>query len=782
MVNSLLASLLMGLTAVSTASISSRSTLSPSPSPTPVWECNGQLMPVFCDSSKSPEQRVAALVSNLTLSEKISQIGSNSAPGIERLGIPAYQWWSEALHGVCISPSVHFRDPTPVATSFPEPILTSGSFNKDLFQRIGDVIGTEGRAMANAGNAGLTFWAPNINIVRDPRWGRLQETPGEDPFLTSQYAKHFVQGVQGIDPFWLQATSTCKHFASYNLDNWHGMDRYHFNALVTKQDWADTYSQPFEACVVGANASGIMCSYNAMNGVPTCADPNLLTTLARGKWKFDGYITADCGAAADVWTAHKYGGSAAGAVAASVKAGMDIDCGSFVAQNGMDAVTNCVNCTKGALKMSELDTAVAHLFRLRLRLGYFDPPSHAPYNAASYKSINYTDHFQSALQAAREGIVVLDNHKNALPLSTTAIKSIAVIGPNSDDGGTMQGVDCHGVPPYLITPKMAFANFSTVNHAMGCDINSNNKSGFAAAISATKNSDAVVLVMGIDQSIEYEMKDRTNLLLPGVQAELIANVKEAAGDKPVILVIMSGGVIDFTSQLKDGVDAAVWIGYPGQSGGQALAEIIFGDVAPSGRTVQTWYKNEDFADGEPTMIDMFNMNMRPNTSSNYPGRTYRFFTGSSLYPFGFGLSYTSWGYTNFVSHSTPSRQLTTAVINKMLKQDNRYDADVLVTLSVDVSNLGTVASDHSVLFFTHAPNAGSQGIPQKELVAFVRTGVVQPGQTTTVKVTLTAFALSVCGSEGDFAASAGNWTVSTDKARDDGGSAKLMLQVLNNQF
>jgi beta-glucosidase-like glycosyl hydrolase len=294
------------------------------------FACKKDVLPTFCDPTKRIDDRVAELVSKMTPEEKIAQVGSNGVPDIDRLGIPAYQWWGEAQHGVCSSPSVKFVAPTPVGTSFPEPGLTGATFDKELFSTVGDVIGKEGRAMANAGNAGLTFWAPNINIVRDPRWGRLLETPGEDPYLTSMYAIHFIKGVQGVDPTgrgYLQAASTPKHYAGYNFDSWHGMDRYHYNALISKQDWADTYSQPFQASVVGANASGLMCSYNALNGTPTCASSDLMTKLAREEYGFDGYITGDCGAADDVWTAHNYGGDAAGAAAASITAGMDVDCG-----------------------------------------------------------------------------------------------------------------------------------------------------------------------------------------------------------------------------------------------------------------------------------------------------------------------------------------------------------------------------------------------------------------------------------------------------------------------
>ena len=659
-----------------------------------------------------------------------------------------------------------------------------------------------------------------------------------------------------------------KYRGGWDQHNGNGNNRYHFNAIVNKQDWADTYSQPFQACVEGAQASGIMCkwvaslhcrcvhsynhhtslllhhtpllhhgfgqlwapaacrsgsdlptlttsvghytvptrypryphpfaisagSYNAMNGVPTCASPDLIQTLAREKWGFDGYLAGDCGAAEDVWTAHAYGGSAEGAVAESIRAGLDNDCGSFVGKHGVNAVQNCTNCTGGPLAVADLDKAVAHLFRLRLRLGYFDPPTIAPYGNKSYTAVNYTAHFQKALQAAREGITVLvnknmnsNNNGNngntggagraaspspTLPFSRETIKSVAVIGPNADNGPNMQGVDCHGVPPYLITPRDAFANFTTqVNYAQGCSIGKKDTSGFADATAAVAKSDAVVMVMGLDPSIEYEMRDRTNLLLPGSQPALVAAVKKAAGNKPVVLVLMTGGVLDVTEQLAAGVDAVIWCGYPGQSGGQALAEVVFGAVPPSGRTPLTWYKNEDFADGSKAMVNMFDMGMRPNKTSNNPGRTYRFFSGETLYNFGHGLQYTTFDYSHFTAAGT----VTAAAINKVVTADTRgrYTSDPLVTLSITVTNTGTsVGSDHSVLFYATPPTAGTNGDPLKSLVGFGRTGILAPGQSATVIVTLTAWELSLADPTGMRGARQGAWTVVANGEGKVGGGA-----------
>uniref|UniRef100_A0A453PJ88 Glycoside hydrolase family 3 N-terminal domain-containing protein n=1 Tax=Aegilops tauschii subsp. strangulata TaxID=200361 RepID=A0A453PJ88_AEGTS len=272
------------------------------------------------------ERRAADLVSKLSLEEKISQLGDES-PAVARLGVPAYKWWSEALHGVAWSKGMHLDGPLRAATSFPQVILTAASFNPHLWYRIGQVIGTEARGVYNNGQAeGLTFWAPNINVFRDPRWGRGQETPGEDPTMTGKYAAVFVRGVQGyaisgaINSSDLEASACCKHFTAYDLENWKGVTRFAFDAKVTEQDLADTYNPPFKSCVEDGGASGIMCSYNRVNGVPTCADHNLLSKTARGDWSFNGYITSDCDAVAIIHDVQGYAKAPEDAVADVLKA------------------------------------------------------------------------------------------------------------------------------------------------------------------------------------------------------------------------------------------------------------------------------------------------------------------------------------------------------------------------------------------------------------------------------------------------------------------------------
>ncbi|KAA8536486.1 hypothetical protein F0562_028964 [Nyssa sinensis] len=311
-----------------------------------VFACNVANNPAlanftFCDSSKAVAVRVDDLVKRLTLQEKIGFL-VNAAGSVSRLGIPKYEWWSEALHGVSyVGPGTHFSSVVPGATSFPQVILTAASFNVSLFETIGKVVSTEARAMYNVGLAGLTFWSPNVNIFRDPRWGRGQETPGEDPLLSSKYAAAYVRGLQQRDDGdkdRLKVAACCKHYTAYDLDNWKGVDRYHFNAVVTKQDMDDTFQPPFKSCVLDGNVASVMCSYNQVNGIPTCADPNLLKGVIRGDWKLNGYIVSDCDSLDVFFKSQHYTKTPEEAAAKAILAGLDLNCGSFLGQHTQAAV------------------------------------------------------------------------------------------------------------------------------------------------------------------------------------------------------------------------------------------------------------------------------------------------------------------------------------------------------------------------------------------------------------------------------------------------------------
>lgn len=438
---------------------------------------------------------------------------SNYATAMPSVGIQYSQWWSEALHGVAVSPGVQFSQETPYATSFPQIIATSHSFNRSLFSAIGAAIGTEIRAFSNLGAAGLTYWTPNLNIFRDPRWGRGQETPGEDPYLTSEYVSAYVPSLQydkEVDADHLKVSACCKHYVAYSVEDYEGMDRHHFDAEVTAMDMADTYLPSFEACASPGRGEGscMMCSYNAVNGVPTCTNKALLTTLARDTWGFNGYITSDCGAVEDVYDTHNYADSPEEAIFDVLQAGMDTECGKWFDLN----LNNSVH--SDLVTMDMVDRALANMLSIHFRLGRFDSKGTA-FDSLGWSDVNSARNQELAKDAARQSVVLLKNEKWALPIAADSIQSIAVIGPNADAMKTMQG-NYAGHAPYLISPLQAIRDTlgeGRVNYAMGCEIESESTEGFEEAEQAVLVSDVILLVVGIDQSQEREGHDRYRNLL-----------------------------------------------------------------------------------------------------------------------------------------------------------------------------------------------------------------------------------------------------------------------------
>ncbi|KAK6938171.1 Glycoside hydrolase family 3 C-terminal domain [Dillenia turbinata] len=679
----------------------------------------------FCQTKLPIAQRVKDLVSRLTLDEKISQL-VNTAPAITRLGIPAFEWWSEALHGVAnAGKGISFDGPIKAATSFPQVILTSASFDVLLWYRIASVIGTEARAVYNAGQAtGMTFWAPNINIFRDPRWGRGQETPGEDPLVTGKYAISYVRGVQG-DSFQggklrdghLQASACCKHFTAYDLDNWKGIGRFVFDAKVTPQDLADTYQPPFQSCINQARASGIMCAYNRVNGVPNCADYDLLSKTAREIWKFQGYITSDCDAVSIIYEKQEYAKSPEDAVADVLKAGMDLNCGNYLLNHTKSAVQ------KGKVRVAQIDRALHNLFSMRMRLGLFNgDPTRLPYGKIGPDQVCSEDHQSLALEAARDGIVLLKNSGRLLPLSKIKTPSLAVIGPNANAPQTLLG-NYFGPPCKTVTPLEGLQSYvkKTVYH-QGCDFVNCTSASLGEAVALAKSVDYVVLIMGLDQTWEREDHDRDDLVLPGKQQSLITGVAKAAR-KPVVLVLLCGGPVDVTFAKYDhNIGSILWAGYPGEAGGTALAQIIFGDHNPGGRLPITWYP-KDFI-----RVPMTDMRMRPDPSSGYPGRTYRFYKGETVFEYGYGLSYSNYAY-EFASTEHKKLYLNQTAVSDATKN---LDSDRFILVSelgsdacekmkysetIRVKNEGEMVGKHPVLLFV-AIGQPKEGRPIKRLIGF----------------------------------------------------------------
>ncbi|KAL0701058.1 hypothetical protein Bca4012_057180 [Brassica carinata] len=666
----------------------------------------------FCNMGLKAEARVADLVGRLTLEEKIGFLVSK-ATGVSRLGIPDYNWWSEALHGVSdVGGGSNFKGPVPGATSFPQVILTAASFNVSLFQAIGKVVSTEARAMYNVGVGGLTFWSPNINIFRDPRWGRGQETPGEDPTLASKYAVAYVKGLQGTDggdPNRLKVAACCKHYTAYDVDNWKDVHRYTFNSVVNQQDMDDTFQPPFRSCVVDGNVASVMCSYNQVNGKPTCADPDLLSGVIRGQWKLNGYIVSDCDSVEVMYASQHYTKTPEEAVAKSMLAGLDLNCDHFTGQHAIGAVK------AGLVNESDVDTAISNNFATLMRLGFFNgDPKKQPYGNLGPQDVCTAENQELAREAARQGIVLLKNSNGSLPFSPSAIKTLAVIGPNANVTETMIG-NYHGVPCKYTTPLQGLVETVSATYQQGCPNVACTEADIDSATSLAASADAVVLVMGTDLSIEREDHDRIDLFLPGKQQQLVTEVTKAAKG-PVVLVIMSGGGLDVTfAKNNEKITSIMWVGFPGQAGGLAIADVIFGRYNPSGKLPMTWYP-QSYVENLP----MSNMNMRPNNSTGYPGRTYRFYTGETVYAFGDGISYTQFNHRHIKAPRLVSLGLDASHPCRSLKCQS-VDAigpHCVKTFEVQlrVRNAGNREGSNTVFLFMTPPAVHRS--PVKHLLAF----------------------------------------------------------------
>ncbi|GER40282.1 beta-xylosidase 1 [Striga asiatica] len=673
----------------------------------PPFSCDSSKLPL-CDARLPIGARVKDLVSRLSLDEKIQQL-VNTAASIPRLNISAYEWWSEALHGISRhGKGINFgAGPVKSATMFPQVILTAASFDANLWYRVAQAIGEEGRAVYNAGQAkGLTFWAPNINIFRDPRWGRGQETPGEDPLVAGKYSVAYVRGIQG-DSFEggelkdgrLKASACCKHYTAHDLDNWKGVTRYVFDAKVSKQDLADTYQPPFRACVEEGRASGIMCAYNRVNGVPSCADYNLLTETARKQWGFQGYIVSDCDAVAVIHDQQGYAKQPEDAVADVLQAGMDIDCGSYLLKHTNSAVA------RNKTLEQHIDRALTNLFSIRIRLGLFNgDPSKLEYGKISPAQICSKAHLDLALEAAQSGIVLLKNDAKLLPFQKAHQNaSIAVIGPHANSTepflGNYEGFPCGNTT--ILEALQKYNSLSTVRYHPGCEsVNCTSDRLIDEAVSVAKEADYVVMVMGLDQTIEREKLDRLELGLPGNQENFVIRVAKVA-KRPLVLVLLCGGPVDVSfAKENPKIGGILWAGYPGEAGGVAVAQTLFGDNNPGGKLPVTWYPKEF------VRVAMTDMRMRPEPSTYYPGRTYRFYTGPKVFEFGHGLSYTEHSY-EFVSvkphnisvnrKSGRHGQARSATVSGLGAA--KACKEMKLEVQVKVKNRGDMESKHAVLLF-----------------------------------------------------------------------------------
>ncbi|MFX0075893.1 MAG: glycoside hydrolase family 3 C-terminal domain-containing protein [Candidatus Hermodarchaeota archaeon] len=647
----------------------------------------------YLDPSKPLEERVEDLISKMTLEEKISQL-LNDALSIDRLNIPKYNWWSEALHGVGFAG---------VATVFPQAIGLAASFDLDLMSRVATAISDEGRAKHHEAvrnnerkiYQGLTFWSPNVNIFRDPRWGRGQETYGEDPFLTSKMGVTFVKGLQGDHPKYLKLVATPKHYVAYSgLET----ERHKFDAKVSKKDLWETYLPAFEACIREGKAEAIMGAYNRVNGEPCCGSEILLNEILRKKWEFEGHVVSDCGAIKDIFQDHKVVETGAEAAAMAINAGCDLFCsvGIFTKKKKKirwDWINEALNSV--LLKETTIDKALYRLFRARFLLGMFDPPEMVPYTKIPYEVNDCEEHRKLALEAAKKTIVLLKNERNLLPLDKN-VNKIAVIGPIANRKDVLLG-NYNGTPARYTTIldgiREKVSRQTIVSYSEGCPLKEKSTEGFDDAINAAKNADIVILILGISprlegeegQAIESDLGgDRLDIGLPGSQEDLLKIIYNQG--KPIVLLLTGGSALSFNFA-KDKIPSILYVWYPGEEGGKAVAEVIFGDYNPAGRLPVTFYKSND------DLPDVRDYNM--------VGRTYRYFKGEPLYPFGYGLSYTKFEYSSL------------DISSEEIKRGES------VKISVEVENIGKREGEEVVQLYL-SQSSQSFRLPIRELRGFER--------------------------------------------------------------
>jgi beta-glucosidase len=583
----------------------------------------------FQDTRKTIDERVADLVSRLTLEEKAEQM-MNNAPGVTRLGVLPYSWWNESLHGVAR---------TGRATVFPQNIGLGATFDEDLIKRIGVAISDEAWAKYNIAQklenysqySGLTFYAPNINIFRDPRWGRGQETFGEDPYLTSTMGVAYVKGMQGDNPKFLKTATCAKHFVVHSGPE---AQRNSFDAEPPMKDFMETYTPAFEALVKEGKVESVMCAYNRTFGKPCCGSSFLLNELLRGKWGFKGYVTTDCSAITNFHLYHRASKDNIESVALAIKSGVNLCCG--------DEFKDIPAAVKqGLITEKEVDAALSILLRTRFKLGIFDPVNDNPYAQIKEDVIGCQKHIDLAYEAAAKSLVLLQNNNNLLPLKKD-LKNLYVVGPYAANLDILLG-NYNGVSDRLTSIVQAVVGKvsagTTVNYREGVEPSAGNKNTMNYSIGEARDADVVVAVFGISGVFEGEegestasenRGDRLNLSLPQNQLDYLHQLKKKC-KKPIILVLTGGSPI-CTEEMKTIADAILYVWYPGQEGGHAVADVLFGDVNPSGRLPITFPKSVSQL---PAFEDY-----------SMKGRTYRYMTEEPLYPFGFGLSYTSFAYSN----------------------------------------------------------------------------------------------------------------------------------------
>ena len=699
-------------------------------------------MDIVYNKEKNAEfrKRAAELVAQMTLEEKVGQT-LNWAPGIDRLGIKKYNWWNEALHGVARAG---------VATVFPQAIGLAATFDEDFLEEIADAISTEGRAKFNMQQAsddgdiykGLTFWSPNVNIFRDPRWGRGHETFGEDPYLTSRLGVRFIQGLQGHDENYLKAAACAKHFAVHSGPE--GI-RHSFDAVATKQDMRETYLPAFKACVQEAKVEAVMGAYNRTNGQPCCGHKELLQDILRDEWGFEGHVVSDCWAIKDFHEGHLVTKTPVESVSMAMNNGCDLNCG-----NLFHYLKQAVE--EGRVKESRLDEALVNLFTTRMKLGVFDKLEDNKFNKIPYSVVDSKPMRELNRKAAEKCIVLLKNKDNFLPLDKSKIKTVGVIGPNANSRAALVG-------NYEGTASRYWTVLEGLQDYLGDDVRVMTSEGCHLSHQKTQNlgdvddrlsevrgvcaeSDVVIACLGLDATLEGEegdtgnefaSGDKPNLNLPGLQQHILEEIY--ACGKPVVLVLLSGSALA-VNWADEHVPAIIQGWYPGAQGGKAIADILFGEKNPEGKLPVTFYRSTD--------------ELPEFTDYSMKDRTYRYMKSEPLYPFGFGLSYTTFAYSD-------------------VKVDkNTLDADG-VTVTATVTNTGKMDGAETVQVYVkvnqeNTPNAQLKGIKKVALAA---------GESKTISVKLPQEAFALFDEEGILRLTAGNATVYVGGHAPDARSNKL---------
>ena len=691
------------------------------------------------------KRQAKALIAQMTLDEKIGQMTNNAQP-IERLGIQSYNWWNEALHGVARAG---------IATVFPQAIALAATFDRELLRSVGDAVATEGRAKFHEFQRkgdhgtykGLTFWAPNVNIFRDPRWGRGHETYGEDPCLTGQLAVAYIRGLQGEHPDYLKTAACAKHFIAHSGPE---ACRHGFDAEVTPKDFAETYLPAFKACVQEGGVEAVMGAYNSVNGEICCGSRVLIQELLRDRLGFAGHYVSDCGAVHGIQEAHKAVANVFEAAALALHSGCDLNCG-----NAYRYLRIAVE--EGLVDEQDIDRSLERLLVTRLKLGILGEET-GPYAAISYAENDSEEHHRLALRAAEKSMTLLKN-TGILPLKREAIRTLAVIGPNADSRAALQG-NYYGTASRYYTVLDGLRTYlgaeTAVLYAQGCHLFQTQVEACAEyddrsaeALSAAERADAVVLCVGLDASIEGEQGDAFNgdgsgdkvdLRLPGLQNELMEKILDTG--KPVIVVNLSGSAVDL-SLAQRRADAVVQAWYPGAFGGLAIARLLFGEYSPAGRLPVTFYRAAE--------------DLPPFEDYGMTGRTYRYFEGPVLYPFGYGLSYSAFAYRALCLERTA------------------IAAGESVEGSVEVANVGACDAEEVVQIYLRDDQTGVRA-PRYQLKRFFRVFLRQ-GETKTVHFTLEEADMQLVLEDGSVVVEPGSFTVFAGGGQPTDGSLRAVFTV-----